>query len=473
MKKLFLILIVVIVNIFTTVDSFAQKSDKAPKYIFYLIGDGMGHNIISISEYYLKMCNRAEKINFKSFPCFGNVTTFCIGNYITDSAAAGTALACGHKTNMGMVGMGPNNEKYESIAVKMKRLGKRVGILSTTSIDHATPAVFYAHQPSRKNYYEIGLEGAKVGFDVYGAAGFVKPNGNNQENLYEIYRNVGYTRVKGKKELNKIKDIKGKIVITEREGVNNESFAWALERKPEDLSLSDMLKVTIPYLEKKGGNNGFFIMAEGAKIDHACHSNDIATAIEETVDFSEAVDIAYEFYKKHPEETLIIVTSDHETGGLALGNWNMQFNDNIKLVQHQKISGNKLSHLLIHTDKDDWDEVKEILKENFGFWDGIDISEKEENQLYCIFKKHEFKPDKKYNERSGEFIVYCKKLVSQKAGIGWTTFQHTGSMVPVFSVGVGSEKFRGVLDNNDIPHLLEKLFINDKAFDPVVCNVEQ
>jgi alkaline phosphatase len=462
MKRLFLIGVVVILNIFATSSSYAQKSDKSPKYIFFLIGDGMGHNIISISDYYLKMSNRSERINFTSFPNFGNVTTYCKGNYITDSAAAGTALACGEKTNMGKIGVGENNEKFESIAVKMKRKGMAIGILSTTSIDHATPAVFYAHQPSRKSYYQIGIEGVKVGFDVYGAAGFAKPNGNNQENLYKIYEKAGYKRIKGKDELSAIQTIKDKIVITEREGASNKSFTWALERKQEDLSLRDILKATIPYLEKKGGEKGFFVMAEGAKIDHACHSNDIATAIEETVDFSEAVDIAFEFYKNHTDETLIIVTSDHETGGVTLGNGKMQFDDNIKLISHQKISGNKLSYLLMHTDKDDWNTAKKILKKNFGFWDGIEISEKEEEKLHSIFKKHEFKPDKKYNQRSGEFIVYCKKLVSQKAGIGWTTFQHTGSMVPIYSVGVGSERFSGVLDNTDIPHIILNLLNNNK-----------
>lgn len=457
MRRILLISLVVILQIVTACTSSVQKTDKSPKYVFYLIGDGMGHNVISITDYYLKSVNRKERINFIKFPNSGDVTTNLSGGYITGSAAAGTAMACGNKTKMGMIGMGANGEKFESIALKMKRSGKSVGILSTTSIDHATPAAFYAHQPSRKNYYEIAVEGAKAGLDVYGAAGFAKPNGKDQENIYKIYERAGYKRIEGKSELSKIASETCNLVITEREEVSNKSLNWAIERKAEDMSLKDMLKATVPYLEKKGGDKGFFIMAEGAKIDYACHANDIATAIEEMIDFSEAVDYAYEFYKQHAYETLIIVTADHETGGIALGNSKMQYADDIKLVKHQKITGNRLSRILLKTKKNDWETAKKILKDNFGFWDGIEISEKEEKKLYSIFKKHEFKPEKKYNERSGEFIVYCKKLISQKAGIGWTTFQHTGSMVPIYSIGVGAENFNGRIDNTDIPKILENL----------------
>ena len=169
MKRLMYVLFFVLL---TSGMAYAQQA----KYVFYFIGDGMGVNQVNGTEMYLAEQEGrigVKPLLFTSFPVASMATTFSATNSVTDSSAAGTALATGAKTYNGAIGMDDNKSVLQSVAERAKKSGKKVGVTTSVSVDHATPAAFYAHQPDRGMYYEIALDLPKAGFDFY-AVGFKK-----------------------------------------------------------------------------------------------------------------------------------------------------------------------------------------------------------------------------------------------------------------------------------------------------------
>lgn len=445
---------------------FSQCGGKQPKakYVFYFIGDGMGVNQVIGTEMYL-----AEKegrigitpLNFSQFPVVNFATTYSEFNSVTCSAAAGTALATGYKTKNNTIGMdGVREQPLYSVAVKAKDAGRKVGVLTNVSIDHATPACFYAHQPDRNMYYQIGTDAAKAGFDFYGGSGFLKPVNTKDStavNLFTILQNSGYILAKGYADFNAKKGGAVKIIYMQDEGLEPKQLPFAVDRKEGDLTLAQLTEGAIDFLTKDN-DKGFFVMVEGGLIDWACHSNDVATVFNEVVDLSDAVQKAYEFYLKHPDETLIVITADHETGGVALGRGPYELNLNV--LENQTLSGVGLTKAFAQLRKDknnevSWDDVKQLLSDKLGFWKNVGISDKYEAALRAC-----------YNETfNGDPVVMAKSMYSEDepiadlsigilnkiALVGWTSDGHSAGAVPVFAIGAGSQLFSGKLDNTDIP----------------------
>ena len=223
-------------------------------------------------------------------------------------------MATGVKTKNGTIGMDSlRKSPLYSIAVKAKKAGKKVGITTSVSIDHATPATFYAHQPDRNMYYEIATDLPKAGFDFYAGSGFLEANSKankNAPNIYTLFKEANYTVAKGYEDFKAKKNKASKMILMQQDNTDAHSIPYAIDRKPGDLTLSQITESAISFLTKDN-KNGFFVMIEGGKIDWACHSNDAATVFNEVIDMDNAVKIAYEFYKKHPNETLIVITADH------------------------------------------------------------------------------------------------------------------------------------------------------------------
>ncbi len=372
--------------------SISAQSNKA-KYVFYFIGDGMGFSHVSIAEAYsayLDGVNGSKSLSFTQFPVLGMATTFSASNMITCSSASGTALATGHKTNNGFLGIAPDSTNLKSIAYTIHDAGYRVGVTSNVGINHATPASFYANAINRGLYYDIALQLPTTGFEFFGGGGFISPNGskNDQPSAYDSVEKNGYVIAAGLDDY-KTKKSASKMLFLSKEGKNSKEYKYAIDREEGDIKLADLVETAVDFLDN--GEN-FFLMCEGGKIDWAAHGNDAKADIMEVIDLSEAVAVAYNFFLKHPDETLIIVTADHETGGFAMGRkgYNIYF-DKLNEVHHSKEYYNN----------------KKISKE-------IDKAIKE-------------------------------------ARLGWTTSSHSGSAVPVFSIGVGSQLFSGKMDNTDIP----------------------
>ena len=378
--------VAVLLVIFLVSTVWAQQA----KYVFYFIGDGMGVNQVNGTEMYLAEQEGrigVKPLLFTTFPAGTMATTFSATNSVTDSSAAGTALATGEKTYNGAVSMDDDKNVLSTVAERAKKAGRKVGIATSVSVDHATPAAFYAHQPNRSRYYEIALDLPKAGFDFYAGSGFLKPTTTADKkeapNVFPIIEEAGYTIARGLDEYKeKAADAK-KMILIQKEGAEPSCLPYAIDHEEGDLTLPEITESAVSFLSK-GNKKGFFLMVEGGKIDWACHSNDPVTVFEEVIDLDNAVRVAYEFYKKHPKETLIVVTADHETGGMGLGIGKYELH--LKSLLNQKQSQDLLSKAITDLRKDkagkaSWNEIKDLLTEKMGFWKELPLTWEQEKML--------------------------------------------------------------------------------------------
>ncbi len=448
----------------------ALWAEGQAKYVFYFIGDGMGVNQVNGTETFLAAQEGRigiKPLQFAQFPHAALVTTFSATNGVTDSAAGGTALATGKKTKNGTLGLLEDQKTpVATIAERAKKSGKAVGVMTSVSVDHATPASFYAHVPNRSMYHAIGKDLIQAGFDFYGGSDFLQPTDKNNPqapSLYALSQEAGYTLARGYADYEQKKAEAGKMILLQTEEASKKDrsrIPYAIDRTPSDLTLKEITQAGIDFLTKD--NRGFFMMIEGGAIDWACHANDAATAFRETMDMDQAVQVAYDFYKQHPDETLIVVTADHETGGIVLGVGPYEMHTQV--LQNQKMSISKYSAELQHLsdslkERFTWDVVRESLKQNFGFWDRVPLSENQTRKLKTAFekmKKGMAANSKSLYQKDLELATVAKELINRIACVGWQSGGHSNGYVPVFAVGVGAERFAGRMDNTDIPkHIAE------------------
>ena len=442
------------------------------KYVFYFIGDGMGVNQVNAAETYLGALQGRigiEPLCFPSFPYSAFVNTQSATNGVTDSAAGGTALACGQKTKNGTLGMLKDlTTSVSSIADWARQSGAAVGITTSVAIDHATPAAFYAHVKERHEQYTIGKQLVESANDFYAGSDFTIPTDPEYPNgptLYEEANAKGFTISRGYADYQKRAANAKKMILLQSEEASKAdrySIPYALDRKDGDLTLTDITRAGIDFLMKKQGEkNGFFMMIEGGKIDWACHANDLAF-IPELIDMDNAVKVAYDFYKQHPDETLIIVTADHETGGIVLSRGLYEIN--LAAVGNQRITIEKLGKELhkMHDVKGDkllWDDVKTFLAENFGFWDKISLTDEQTQRLVSAFKKimdGTSKDQRTLYQNDDELAVTVRSIMSECAQVGWHVTSHSNGYVPCFAIGVGAEQIHGRIDNTEIPKIVAK-----------------
>ncbi|MBQ7531187.1 MAG: alkaline phosphatase [Paludibacteraceae bacterium] len=435
------------------------------KYVFYFIGDGMGPNQVLATEMYLAELDGhigRNKLHMTQLPYSGQAATFSKSNGITDSAAAGTALATGSKTNNGTLGLNAEGDTLTSIAEQLKAQGWGVGLLTTVAIDHATPAAFYANVLKRDDYYNIGLQLVKTDFDFFGGAGFHRPRPRTGEwdNLYDLAEQESYTIASGlSMGEQKMGEAKKMILVQATDAIDRRkegsNFPYCIDDRADSSRLNMLTDFAIRFLGQK--NERFFLMVEGGMIDYACHGRDAAASIQETIDFDDAIGVALEFYKQHPDETLIVVTADHETGGMGLGN--SHYTLDLQVLQHQHCSAWVLSDEISKLydkgkRKPKWQEVRDILEKQLDFYGSVSISAEEDAALQTAFKKTLKRGGrgaiktmyKNINSLSGDALA----LLNRKAQLGWTSYSHTAAAVPVFAIGQGAEQFTGWMDNTEL-----------------------
>lgn len=457
--------VAVLLVIFLVSTVWAQQA----KYVFYFIGDGMGVNQVNGAEMYLAEQEGrigVKPLLFTTFPAGTMATTFSATNSVTDSSAAGTALATGEKTYNGAVSMDDDKNVLSTVAERAKKAGRKVGIATSVSVDHATPAAFYAHQPNRSRYYEIALDLPKAGFDFYAGSGFLKPTTTADKkeapNVFPIIEEAGYTIARGLDEYKEKGADAKKMILIQKEGAEPSCLPYAIDHEEGDLTLPEITESAVSFLSK-GNKKGFFLMVEGGKIDWACHSNDPVTVFEEVIDLDNAVRVAYEFYKKHPKETLIVVTADHETGGMGLGIGKYELH--LKSLLNQKQSQDLLSKAITDLRKDkagkaSWNEIKDLLTEKMGFWKELPLTWEQEKMLRDEYEQSFVKNKVVFEEslyaRTEPLAAAARKVMSQIAMVGWTSSSHTAGYVPVFAIGAGADLFTGKMDNTEIPKRIAK-----------------
>lgn len=442
---------------------------KEAKYIFYFIGDGMGVNqLVGTQMYLAELQGRIgyEPLCFTQFPATAYGMSYSSTNGVTDSAAGGTALACGDKTGNQVLGLLPDRKTPTySIAVRAKQAGMKVGICTTVGIDHATPAAFYAHMPNRNSYHEIGMQLAESGFDFFAGGNFHQnldsKNPEKDKGNIANAEKKGYTVVYGYDEFKKKEASAKKMILLPNKEVKGTELPYRIDRTDKDLTIGQITEAAIDFLMKDGGKNGFFCMIEGGKIDGALHGNDARAAFDEVIDMDDAIKTALDFYNKHPEETLIVVSADHETGGLVLGLESYRLD--LKLLQYQDMSeGAFTNHLQEMSAKAEdgillWDEVEAELRQHFGFWDKVRLTDAQTGQLRQAYVETFGMGYGVAEEKQEEYYKVDKlsdlavKIISERAQIAWGTGAHTAGYVPVYAIGAGQNLFHGQINNIEIP----------------------
>ncbi len=285
-----------------------KRKKVSAKNIILFIGDGMG-----VSQVYAGMTISPLPFNLERFPFSGFSKTYSANSYITDSGAGGTAIACGEKTNNGMIGVGPDSTILVSILELAHKNGLATGVVSTSAVTHATPASFVSHNPDRGNYEEIAedfLDGT-VDLFIGGGEDHFRTRKDSKDLTLEL-KEQGFDVVYTLEDLrmSESKKIAGLLakehISTISEGRND--------------ALPQMTRKAIETLSKN--NNGFVLMVEGSMIDWGGHEQNIGYIVNEMIDLDNAIGVALDFASGNGK-TLVVVTADHETGGLALTGGNL------------------------------------------------------------------------------------------------------------------------------------------------------
>lgn len=451
MKKIFLLASAILL---------AVSAWGAPaRYIFYFIGDGMGMAHAMAAQVYERTVKGSEEpLLMMSFPVASASTTHSASSSVTDSAAAGTALSAGSKTRNGMLGMGPDTVPVTSIARELSDLGYGVAIVTSVPPDDATPGAFYAHVPNRGMYYEIGRQLAESEYDFIAGSrlrGLVDKQGNPTD-LPEVLKANGVQVAHGLQELAALPA--GKALLLNPSDIDYHQIHFTIDSVAGAMTLPDMTSAAIERMEKNGRDR-FFMMVEGGNIDYGGHANDGGTIIKEVINFNQALRHAYNFYLQHPDETLIVVTADHETGGMGLANNIVGYDLHLGYIDFQKVSKDSFAEycreMVNNDDPYTWEDMRKYLEKNLGFWAGVPVTEEQTEKLhdeFCrSFLAHTGKENKTLYNSFNSFTEAVYKVMDSVTGLGWTTNNHTGGLVPVYAIGTGAELFSPLNDNIQIP----------------------
>ena len=464
------------------------------KYVFMFIGDGMSYPQIQSTSDFLGALNDEdyhqaqpslddnegaildgpEYLNFMNFEAAGSAVTYDSNSFAPDSASTATSLATGHKTYSGSINVDETGTvEYETIAEKLHdQKGYSIGVITSVNLNHATPAAYYAHQASRNDYYEIGLELIDSGFEYFAGGGLLDPDGADGDklNLYDQAEAAGYTVAMTQEEAEAVTN--GPVVIIDEHLADSHAMAYEIDRTDDMWALADYVEKGIEVLSQD--EDGFFMMCEGGKIDWACHANDAASTIHDTQALADAVQVAIDFAAEHPDETLILVTGDHETGGLTIGFAGTDYDTYLDLLESQKISFAKYDSDYVAGYKENQTSFEDVLadiEELFGLKaegeedDKLVLTDYEMEQLRAAYEKSVNGTAASEYEQE-EYVLYgtyeplsvtITHIINNKSGISFTSYSHTGLPVAVLADGVGAETFNGYYDNTEVYFKLAEL----------------
>ncbi|MCW8930809.1 MAG: alkaline phosphatase [Gammaproteobacteria bacterium] len=305
----------------------ALEAPQIPKNIILFIGDGMGIAQITAGKIV------KGRLNLEEFKHIGLVMTFSQNDMVTDSAAAGTAMATGYKTDNYTISMSSDGKPLKTVIEYAKDVNKATGLVASSSITHATPAVFAAHVDSRKKHTIIAEQIATSGIEVIFGGGwqYFVPNttaGSKRADHKNLLADLAHSTqvIRTEEEFNNLGDVDSVVGLFSRGHLSK-----ANKRKP---GLPELTRKAIKILSKN--DNGFFLMVEGSQIDWAGHDNNQDELIAEMIDFDDTIGVALDF-AKIDSQTLILVTADHETGGFAIHDGSI----NAKKVTESEFTGSK------------------------------------------------------------------------------------------------------------------------------------
>ena len=435
---------------------------EAPKYVFYFIGDGLAASQRQVTEYYLqhKTGDAEARLTMNSMPVAGITTTHASDSLVTDSAASGTALATGVKTNNGVLGLDVEGKPVTSLLEGAAEVGMRTGLITTTRLTHATPAAFAAKNESRNNENEIALDYVSAPVDFYVGGGYRHFVGQDHEgsrrtddkDLVAKFDARGFDTFIG---MNSIENFMG------YQGDNDSKVFAAFTSSHLPYEIDRMQAPGVPTLAEityKGiellsqSDDGFFMMVEGGRIDHASHAQDLTGTIYDALAFDAAIAKAVDFYNQHPEDTLILVIGDHETGGLGMG-FGQNYFLNMENVANAQIS---IDDALQGQYNGDRNAFFKLIARDFKM---NDLTAEERDEIITAMNVVDAK-DKEGIATYGGYdpvAIAVAYVQSRRSGIYWTSFAHTGTIVPLSAMGKGAEQLSGFKDNTEVAQTLANI----------------
>jgi alkaline phosphatase len=430
----------------STLEINTPASMDLPKNIIMVIADGMGP-AYTTSFRYFNDDPSTELIEETVFDRLltGSASTYParISGFVTDSAAAATALSTGYKTYNGAIGLDVNKKSVETVLEFAKKQGKKTGVVVTSQINHATPASYLAHNESRRNYNAIADSYLDNGIkaNVYLGGGwqyFIR----DDRNLVDEFKAAGFQYVDNYSSLNNLKENTPVIGL-----FGDSGLPYAID----DIDSQRLLTMTKTAIKQLENNNGYFMLVEASQIDWAGHSNDIASAMAEMSDLATTMEYLEKYVNGNPD-TLVILTADHSTGGLTVGangkyEWHPEILRTMKKsprqaakdLTDQEITQQLLSELLNFTVTQS--ETQQVKAAKINAIEKISAYK----QLDEIMKLKEKKP-----AMSNIISIAIKNIIDIRTNTGWTSGGHTAIDVPVHALGKSSGLFKGNIDNTDI-----------------------
>ncbi len=447
----------------------AAATAAAPKSVILFIGDGMSTpQRMTANEFSVKSGRGNLAMNQLSQQA--TTRTCSSSSLVTDSAAAATAIACGEKTFNGAIGVDPQLRRLESVAEVAHKAGKAVGIVTTVTINHATPAGFYGHRKGRGEGYGLGLDLLASGFEYFAGGGLDKHDDKKatgyKGDIYDLAKDAGYALIRGDRAaFDALKPGGGKVWYVAKESAMPDSID--AEKWKGVPTLAELTAKGIELLSPDP--DGFFMMVEGGRIDWAGHANDAATNLREVLALDDAVKVALAWQKTHPE-LLVVVTGDHETGGMTMGFAGTGYAFYMERLVNQKRSAGAINAFIAKNRPQDFAALKPFLAETFGFdfstrdvkANPMAVTEAEEAELERAFA-HDLKLARKGLKDDAAYDAHkithlptaVKAIFSHKCGIGWTSGAHTALPVLTTAQGPGATRFTGFLDNTDLAKIIK------------------
>ncbi|WP_137223167.1 alkaline phosphatase [Shewanella sp. MEBiC00475] len=402
----------------TTSNNVPTTGPSRPTNIIIMIGDGMGPAYTTAYRYY-KDNPETEEIEQTVFDrlLVGMASTYPapVSGYVTDSAASATALSTGVKSYNGAIAVDTEKRPLTTLMEKAKSLGLSTGVAVTSQVNHATPAAFLAHNESRRNYIDIAEAYLTTDADVIlgGGQQYFTPT------LLEQFSAKGYQNISEFSELESVTTPKVLGLFADVQ------LPWVINDQ-EAHKLSHMTQKALDLLSQN--KQGFVLLVEGSLIDWAGHSNDIATAMGEMDEFASAIEVVEQFVRQR-KDTLMVVTADHNTGGLSVGAHG-KYEWHPEVLHKVKASPDVIASQAIA--EDNWQPLTASLL-------GFTPSETQYSQLQTARMQG--------NE---PLTVALRKLIDIESNTGWTSGGHTAMDVQVFAAGPGARLFSGHQDNIDI-----------------------
>ena len=438
----------------------SRVANGAPKYIFLFLADGGGATHLEIARQYRQYIHNEDMVIVDKIMKEGSVgvmTTHAANSLSTDSAAAATAMASGCKAKIGALGVCADDTVAVSAMEIARQRGMKLGLATNSTIYDASPAAFVCHVPNRKDYPAIlrrYLEMAPDlllggGLDQFLAKGQPGSQRTDESDSITEFTKLGYQSVTNLAQLQRVNS--GKVLGL----FDLLEMSFEIDRdKQTEPSVFDLTQATIRLLQ---GPRGFFAFIESENIDRASHANDIASVIHDYREFDRAVGLAYEFYRKYPKETLIIVASDHESGGLGM---TLALKDLSSSKGNNQVAGShsdfkKLRGINISLQKaakqlgpnPNSTAVDKLMAEHFpGFSLAPEFREKIVNSQFLsrtIFAE--------------PVANALGMMVANNTQIYWQNTAHSNHPVLVGALGVGAERFKGYYDNADFGKKLKAL----------------